>query len=115
MMKVLGLVRDLFFRSKIDAVANAVKNVEVVYASNLEIARSRCGENSPSIVFADLSDEKFPPNDVIGLIRGAAPDAKLIGFASHVDLKSMKAAKDAGFGRVMSRQEFTAELPKLLS
>ena len=38
----------------------------------------------------------------------------MIGFASHVDLKSLKAARDAGYELTLSRSEFTAQLPDLL-
>ena len=44
----------------------------------------------------------------------AAPAARVIGFASHVDLKPLKAAREAGFDLTLSRSEFTARLPELL-
>ncbi len=47
-------------------------------------------------------------------IRAAAPDARVIGFASHVDLKPLKAAREAGYELTLSRSEFTARLPELL-
>ena len=109
----LGLVRDLFFRSKLDAVAESL-DAEIVYASNLTIASERAGEKKPSVVFADLSDAAFPAVDTAAKIREAAPDAKLIGFASHVDLKPLRAAREAGFDQTLSRSEFTARLAELL-
>lgn len=111
--RVLGLIRDLFFRTKIDASAQAL-GVEVVYASNLEAARARCAELAPAIVFADLSDSAFPGAETAVTMRQAAPKAKLIGFASHVDLKALAAAREAGFDYVLSRQEFSSRLPELL-
>jgi DNA-binding NarL/FixJ family response regulator len=110
---VLGLVRDLFFRTKIDAVA-AVVGAEVGYASSLDAAAARCAALKPAIVFVDLSDGVFPAIETIAAIHAAAPDARLIGFASHVDLKPLKAARDAGFDQTLSRSEFTAQLPELL-
>ena len=112
-MRALGLVRDLFFRTKIDASAEALK-VEVVYASTLEAARARCAEVVPAVVFADLSDQNFPGRETAAAMRQIAPAAKLIGFASHVDLKALAAAREAGFDLVLSRQEFSARLPELL-
>jgi DNA-binding NarL/FixJ family response regulator len=109
----LGLVRDLFFRSKIDAVASAV-GAEVMYASSLDAAVKRCAESRPRIVFADLSDTTFPALDTVTRIRAAAPDARLVGFASHIDLKPLQAARDAGFELTLSRSEFTTRLPELL-
>jgi DNA-binding NarL/FixJ family response regulator len=109
----LGLVRDLFFRSKIDAVANIV-GAEVAYASDLSLVEKRCAEIKPSIVFADLSDGSFPAAETAARIRAAAPEARLVGFASHIDLKPLKAAREAGFALTLSRSEFTAQLADLL-
>ena len=112
-MKALGLIRDLFFRAKIDAVASVV-GAEVEYASSLDVIAARCAAIHPSIIFADLSDPTFPAVETLNQIRAAAPSARVIGFASHVDLKSLKAAREAGYDLTLSRSEFTAQLPELL-
>jgi DNA-binding NarL/FixJ family response regulator len=109
----LGLVRDLFFRSKLDAVAASL-NAEIVYASDLAGAAIRAAEKLPSVVFADLSDAAFPAADTAGRMHAAVPDAKLIGFASHIDLKPLRAAREAGFDQTLSRSEFTARLAEFL-
>ena len=109
----LGLIRDLFFRSKIDAVASAL-GATVAYASSLDAAASRCTELKPDLIFADLSDATFPALETIEKIRAAAPDARVVGFASHIDLKPLRAAREAGFELTLSRSEFTAQLPDLL-
>ena len=109
----LGLIRDLFFRSKIDAVAAAL-GATVAYASSLDAATLRCADLKPDLVFADLSDSTFPALETIQKIRAAAPDARVVGFASHIDLKPLNAARAAGFELTLSRSEFTARLPDLL-
>ena len=109
----LALIGDLFFRAKIDAVAAAV-GAEVEYASSLHAVAARCAVVRPSIIFVDLSDPVFPARNTLEAIRTAAPGARAIGFASHVDLKTLKAARDAGFALTLSRSEFTARLPELL-
>ena len=76
--------------------------------------RERAAESKPSVVFADLSDASFPAADTASKIREAAPDAKLIGFASHIDLKPLRAAREAGFDQTLSRSEFTARLAEFL-
>jgi DNA-binding NarL/FixJ family response regulator len=113
-MKALGLVRDLFFRSKIDAVARAT-GAEVAYASTLEGALAQCAEQRPDLVFADLSGGAFAPAEAAERLRGVAPGARLVGFASHVDLKALRSAREAGFDLTLSREEFTARLGELLS
>jgi DNA-binding NarL/FixJ family response regulator len=109
----LGLVRDLFFRSKLDAAATSL-GAEILYASDLANASRRAAEKKPSVVFADLSDASFPAADTAAKIREAVPNAKLIGFASHIDLKPLRAAREAGFDQTLSRSEFTARLAEFL-
>jgi DNA-binding NarL/FixJ family response regulator len=109
----LALLGDLFFRAKIDAVAAAV-GAEVEYASSLDGAAARCADVHPSIILVDLADPAFPALKTIEAIEAAAPGTRTIGFASHVDLKTLKAARNAGFGLTLSRSEFTARLPELL-
>jgi DNA-binding NarL/FixJ family response regulator len=113
-MQVLGLVRDLMFRSKIDAAAQSL-SVEVNYVSSLEALPQRCAEVQPSLVVVDLSEKSFAPEPTMAALRASAPGARVIGFASHVDLKALAGARDAGFTRVLSRQEFAAQIPALLS
>ncbi len=113
-VKALGLVRDLFFRAKIDAVARAT-GAGVSYASTLDSALGQCAEGSFAIIFADLSDALLATLDTVARLRAAAPHARLIGFASHVDLKVLRSARDAGFDQTLSREQFTSRLPELLS
>jgi DNA-binding NarL/FixJ family response regulator len=61
-----------------------------------------------------LSDATFPALETIEKIRAVAPDARVVGFASHIDLKPLRAAREAGFELTLSRSEFTAQLPDLL-
>ncbi len=111
--RILGLMHDLFFRSKVDAVAHAA-GIEVAYAGSIDEARERCGDGTPAIIFVDLADPHFPANETAEAMRAAAPGVRLVGFASHVDLKALGAAKDAGFEMALSRNEFTQRLPDLL-
>jgi DNA-binding NarL/FixJ family response regulator len=114
MARILGLMHDLFFRSKVDAVSHAV-GVAVVYAGSLDEANVRCAEGAPAMVLVDLADPRFPAVETAGAMRAAAPAARLIGFASHVDLKALGAAREAGFEMTLSRSEFTQRLPELLN
>jgi DNA-binding NarL/FixJ family response regulator len=113
MKKTLGLLRELFFRSKLDGVASALGG-EIVYAATIDQIAGQCAAVVPEIVFVDLSDKNFPPNKVISAIRASAPGAGIVGVASHLDLQTIRAARGAGFDRVLSRQEFAARLPSLL-
>lgn len=113
MQPILAIVQDLFFRAKLDAAAQAA-GVRLVHASDLNAARERCEQLKPALIFVDLSTKSFSATEVVQLVREAAPGAKLIGFASHVDVKALGGARDAGFATVLSRSEFVAQLPRLL-
>jgi DNA-binding NarL/FixJ family response regulator len=102
------------FRSKIDAAAESI-GVDVSYSIDLGKARELCQTLKPAVILADLSDASFPSSDVARMARESVPFALLTGFASHTELKTLSAARDAGFGRVLSRSEFTVQLPALLS
>ena len=113
MKKTLVLLRELFFRSKLDAVASALGG-EVLYAASIDQIAGKCAVGVPEVVFVDLSDKNFRADEVIAGIRASAPGARIVGFASHVDLEVIKAARDAGFDQVLSRQEFAARLSSLI-
>ena len=109
----MGLVRDLFFRSKLDTVAEA-SVVELFYASDLDAAARQCTTHQPSLILVDLSDAAFPAAATAAQLRAIVPESSIVGFASHIDLKPLRAAKEAGFTTALSRSEFTAKLPDLL-
>ncbi len=111
---VLAFIRDILFRSRVDAAAQS-SGKEVAYASDLEQGLRRCGELQPATILIDLSDAAFPAGEAAAKIRTAVPNARLIGFASHVDLKAMDAARKAGFELTLSRNEFTSRLGELLT
>ncbi|SRR5579875_52585 len=110
----LVLIRDLMFRSKIDAIAEAL-GTQVYYGADLASARSLLDQVRPHLVLTDLSDPNFPPSEIASLIREKAPEAILVGFASHVELKALDLARRVGFRKVFSRNEFSMKLPNLLA
>jgi DNA-binding NarL/FixJ family response regulator len=112
-VRVLALIRDLFFRSKLDALADQV-GATIVYASTLEAAAAQIARAAPTIAMVDLNDTSFPADRTLVALRAAAPGLRVVGFASHVDLKALKSARTAGFSETLSRSEFTAKLPLLL-
>jgi DNA-binding NarL/FixJ family response regulator len=111
--QVLALVRDLLLRSRIEASAEAA-GVEVAFAANYDRLRALAAEAPVTMVFADLSDPKFDPTTTAQELTIACPNATLIGFASHIDLKPLAAARAAGFAQTLSRSEFVSRLPSLL-
>jgi len=112
-ISTIALVRDILFRSRIDAVAQALGK-EVAYVSDLEQALKQCDEIKPTTLFVDLSESGSSTASVGARVRALASTVRLVGFASHVDLKALKTARDAGFDLILSRSEFTNRLEELL-
>jgi len=112
-VRALALIRDLFFRSKLDALAGRL-GATIVYASTLEAGAAQIAASPPDLVMVDLNDANFPADRTVAVLSAAAPGLRVIGFASHVDLKALKSARAAGFSETLSRSEFTSRLPKLL-
>ena len=112
--QVLALVRDLLLRSRIEASAEAA-GVTVSFASTYERVRAIAVAGPIKLAFADLSDANFNPETTAQELTAACPDALLVGFASHIDLKPLAAARAAGFAQTLSRSEFVSRLPALLT
>ena len=115
-MPVLAAVDDFLFRSKIRATAKHV-NAEVVFAQTAEEILAQARALKPSLVIIDLNSAKA---DAVGTIAALKQDAELaglrtIGFASHVHVDLIQAARRAGADQVMPRSAFAGNLAEILS
>lgn len=108
--KVLAIVPDLFFATRIAATALAA-GVTLEMASP-QAAVARAAEAKAQLVIIDLH-----ARDAIAIVQGmkaAAPQLAVVGFHSHVD-KALKAeALAAGADAVLPRSRFTVRLAELL-
>jgi hypothetical protein len=78
-------------------------------------AHSMIETSRPSVILVDLSAaELVAPAALVDYQRIAGPDVWFIAFGSHVDTKSLDAARAAGCHVVLPRSRFAAELPQLL-
>jgi GAF domain-containing protein len=111
--QVLALVRDLLLRSRIEAAAEAA-GIAVSFAPTYERLRAIAMMAPITLAFADLSDANLDPETTAQELASACPSALLVGFASHIDLKPLAAARAAGFAQTLSRSEFVSRLPELL-
>ena len=105
---VIVVVDDMFFASKIRAVAEAV-GVEISFPRTKEAVVEKARE--ASLILVDLHNQKMDP---LALAR-ELPGVKLIGFFSHVHTELQRSAIAAGYDRVIPRSVFVRELPKILN
>ena len=115
-MPILAAVDDFLFRSKIRATAKHV-NAEIVFAQTPEDILAQARALKPSLVIIDLNSAKADP---VGTIAALKQDPVLsgiraIGFASHVHVDLIRAARGAGADEVLPRSAFAGNLAEILA
>lgn len=113
---ILAAVDDLLFSSKIRTVARQV-GAELVFARTPDEILQKVRAEGPSLLLVDLNSAKADP---IGTIRAIRSDehlagVRILGFASHVHVDVIRAARDAGADEVLPRSAFAARLPEILT
>ena len=108
------LVDDLMFLSRIREAAKG-SGASVVAARTVDQALEACRGGARAFI-ADLDSPRLPALDAI---RAVAADPALaavhtIGFFSHVETETARAAREAGCRTVLPRSAFVRELPALL-
>jgi PleD family two-component response regulator len=112
---ILAILDDLMFTSKIKTTANQL-GVSVAFARSSQAALADMRKTPPSLVILDLNSARVDP---LGTIASMKADAALagiptVGFASHVQVDVIEAARKAGVGEVLARSAFTQQLPDIL-
>ena len=105
---VVAVVDDMFFKSKIRAVAEAV-GVEISFPRTKEALVDKARQ--AALVIVDLQSQKFDP---LSLPAELGP-TRLLGFFSHVEVELQRGAVDAGYHRVVPRSVFVRDLPQILT
>ena len=109
----LLLSDDLIDGSKVTATARA-NGWRVTQLRSVDAVIAAAAEQSPGCVMADLHHAGLDLTSFVRALKEASPSACLIGFGSHVDAARLKAARLAGFDRVMPRSQFFDEMPTRL-
>jgi len=107
-MSVVAVVDDMFFKSKIRAVAEAV-GVEISFPRTKESLIEKARE--ADLVIVDLQSQRFDPLS-LPLDLGAK---RLLGFFSHVEVELQRSALAAGYDKVIPRSVFTRDLAQILT
>jgi PleD family two-component response regulator len=112
---VIAAVDDMFFASKIRAVAESL-GVEVRFAKSVAQALETARRDKPGLVLADLHAEKCEPFHLAEAFKAdeTLREVPLLGFFSHVQTELQQRADTAGYDRVMPRSMFSKRLPEIL-
>ena len=115
-MAILAAVDDFLFRSKIRATAKHV-NADVRFAQTPEEILAQARELQPALIIIDLNSAKADPVATIAALK-ADPELKgvrAIGFASHIHIDLINAARSAGADQVLPRSAFAGNLADILA
>lgn len=110
-MSVVLLCNDLLFGSKVTATGRA-HGIPVAVARTPAAAVAKVADAACVIVDLHMEELKLP--EFLGQLRAMRP-VRVIGFGSHVDVETLKAARRAGCDLVMPKSQFNAELESKLA
>jgi PleD family two-component response regulator len=113
---IIAIVDDMFFASKIRAVAEAV-GCEISFPRTREALLQKAREARPHLIIVDLHNQKIEPAALAGELKGNEElrEIPLLGFFSHVQTELQRNALAAGFDQVIPRSVFARDLPKILA
>lgn len=112
---IVVAVDDLLFSSKIRTVAKQL-GVDLTFARTPPEILEQARTASPSLIVFDLNSTKADPIATIQALKAdAATNAvRILGFASHVHVDVINAARKAGADEVLPRSAFASRLPDIL-
>ncbi|HJS24268.1 MAG TPA: hypothetical protein VJ751_07940 [Pyrinomonadaceae bacterium] len=113
---VISVVDDLFFASKIRAVAEAV-GAEISSPRNQEAIISKARATKPRLILVDLHNQRIDPLALARELKSDEElrDIRLIAFFSHVQTELQRNALAAGFDQVIPRSVFARDLRTILA
>jgi len=116
MRTVIAAVDDLFFASKIRAIAEHL-GLTIEFARSDQAVIDAARREAPAVIVIDLHSQKFQPAWLAAQLKGddQLKPIRLVGFFSHVEQELQVAAEKAGFDQVLPRSAFTKRLPEILS
>lgn len=113
---IISVVDDMFFASKIRAVAEAV-NTEISSPRTVEGLIQKAREINPKLIVVDLHNQKIDPVELANQLKLDVDlrRIRLLGFFSHVQTELQRNALAAGFDQVIPRSVFARDLGKILA
>jgi len=113
---IIAIVDDMFFKSKIRAVAEAV-GTEISFPRNQDALIQKAREAKPQLIIVDLHNQKIEPATLATALKAddELRSIPLLGFFSHVQTELQRSALAAGFDRVIPRSVFARDLSQILA
>jgi CheY-like chemotaxis protein len=109
----LLLCDDLLFRSRIAGTAEAL-GLPLYAARTVSELLQRADELGPACVLLDLHHPELAIADVVSRLKERQPAPRIIAYGSHVDVATLRQARESGCDRVLPRSQLVQELPNSL-
>jgi DNA-binding NarL/FixJ family response regulator len=100
---------DLIFASRISGTAHDL-GFRVIALRSADDLRDAVHAHCPRCVIVDLANPGLVIADLMKNLAHVAPRPFVVAYGSHVDAKTLQAARDAGCDVVWPRSKFVAEL-----
>lgn len=110
-MKVVAVVRDLFFVARIRETARLV-GTPLVFARTPEEIAAALAPDPPALAIVDLTTNGWD-YDALFAALAAAPDVPVLGFTTHALARTTQPLH-GHCRRVVTKETLTQELPGLL-
>ncbi|HEY8475239.1 MAG TPA: hypothetical protein VIN09_00065 [Chloroflexota bacterium] len=112
--RVVGLMQDLFFASRLEEAARRLGH-DVAVARSADEFRAHVSV-PPDLVVVDIGEETLPWEDLVQELKGlpSTEGVPVLAFGPHRDLAARERALQAGADRVVANSQFARELPRLL-
>jgi len=113
---ILAILDDLMFASKIKTAASHL-GVPVTFARSSDAALAEMRKSAPTLVIFDLNNQRTDPLGTLAAMKREPSLAAIptMGFASHVQVDVINAARHAGVDEVLARSAFTDRLAEILT
>jgi len=113
--KIIAVVDELFFASKIRGTAEAL-GVTASFARNIDVLLETARRDRPSLIICDLHSQKVDPIELAKQLKvdNELRSIPLLGFFSHVQTELQQQAEEAGFDLTLPRSAFTRNLSAIL-
>lgn len=101
---------DLIFTSRITGTGRDLGcAIRVAKTADALLALAR--QDPPACAIIDLHNPGLNITELVAALKQLSPPPTVIGYGSHVDTATLKAARTAGCDRVLPRSQFVEELP----
>ena len=111
--RVLAVVSDLFFSSKLtEAAKRSGLALEFVKEPKDVLEKA---QTKPSLIIFDLNFEAAQPLKLMSKLKGKSETKgiSLIGYLSHIQVDLKQQAQEAGCDMVMARSALSQNLPQI--